>query len=107
MSLQQQIQREIDEEARIDKKIENFKKRFLKFKSNRKYIITETRKESHIIIIFDRENMSSYNVFYNNEKDEQLKECETNPRYTMIFLKNKNPRDTKSNTIGDIINIPK
>ena len=35
MSLQQQIQREIDEEARIDKKIENFKKRFLKFKSNR------------------------------------------------------------------------
>ena len=107
MSLQQQIQREIDEEARIDKKIENFKKHFLKRKANRKYIITETRKESHIIIIFDRENMARYDIFYNNEKDEQLNRCETNPRYTMLYLKNRNPRDTKSNTIGDIINVPR
>ena len=107
MSLQQQIQREIDEEARIDRKIESFKKSFLKYKSNRKYTITPTRKDANIIIVFDRTNVSKYDIVFNDESDESLKRCETNPRYTMVCLKNKNPRDTRSNTLGDITRCPR
>ena len=107
MSLQQQIQREIDEEARIDRKIELFKKKFLKQKSNRKYTITPTRKDANMIIVFDRTNVTKYDIVFNDETEEALKSCETNPRYTMICLKNKNPRDTRLNTIGDITRFPR
>ena len=107
MSLQQQIQREIDEEARIDKKIEFFKKKFLKQNSNRKYTISPTRKDASIILLFDLTNVTKYDIVLNNETDEALKSSETNPRYTMICLKNKNPRDTRLNTIGDITRCPR
>ena len=106
MSLQQQIQIEIDEEARIDRKIELFKKKFLKQKSNRKYKLVPTRKDANMIVIFDRTNITKYDVVLNDETDESLKSCEASPRYTMVYLKNKNPRDVRLNTIGDITCCP-
>ena len=66
MSLIQQIQREIDEEARIDKKIELYKKKFLKQNSNKKYKIITTRKDADIIVVFDRTNMTTYDIVYND-----------------------------------------
>ena len=106
MATLQQIQEEMRREAAIDRKIENFKKKFLKLKSNKKYKFVPTRKESNIIIVFNRVNLTEYNIVLNDDKDVGLKRCETDPNYIMLFLKNKNPRDTRSNTLGDITRCP-
>ena len=80
MSLQQQIQREIDEEARIDRVIEAYKKKFLKMKCNRKYKITNNKKEANMLIIFDRTDVTKYNMVLYDEKDKGIKDAETKPR---------------------------
>ena len=106
MSLQQQIQQEMEQEARIDKAIDSFVKRFLKQNQNKKNRIVQTRRESDAIFIFIRKQLSTYNLVLNDPNDENLSRYESDNQITMIFLKNKNPRDTKQNTIGDIIKSP-
>ena len=106
MSLQQRIQREIDEEARIDKRIEALKKHFLRQHANKKYRIVSTRKEADAILFFNRTNLTKYNIMLNEDINEETKEvlesCEHNPYITLVFLKNKNPHDAKLATCGDI-----
>ena len=104
-SLQQQIQEEIQREAKIDKRIENIKKKFLKQQANRKYRVVSTRKEANAILLFDRTNLTKFDVVLNNESNEFLRWDESNPRYTRIYLKNKNPHDAKISTYGDIKNV--
>ena len=98
-SLQQQTQEEIQREAKIDKTIENIKKRFLKQQANRKYRIVSTRKEADAALLFNRLDLSKYNIVLN---DEVLEMCENEPNITTIFLKNKKPHDAKASTYGDI-----
>ena len=102
MSLIQQIQREIDEEVRIGKFIEKFKKRFLKAKRNRKYKFVSTKKEADMVVVFDKLNLDKYYVILNREDDQGLIHAETNPQYTLLYLKNTNTRDTKLNTMGEL-----
>ena len=102
MSLQQQIQREINEEARIDKRIESFKKRLMKLHCNRKYRIIPNNKGADAMIVFNRNNLSKYNIVLYEENNETLATIENNPKYTLIFLKNKNPHDAKLSTYGDL-----
>ena len=71
MATLQQIQEEMRREAAIDRKIENFKKKFLKLKSNKKYKFVPTRKESNIIIVFNRANLTEYNIVLNDDKDDK------------------------------------
>ena len=102
LTLRQTIEIEQQEEARIDKEIEVFKKKFLKKFFTKKYKLVSTRKEASIIIIYDRVNSDTLKFHVNDEKSEELKPYEVDSRYTLIYLKNKNPRDTKATAIGDV-----
>ena len=102
MSLQQQIQEEIQREAFIDKRIENIKKRFFKQPANRKYRIVSTRKEADSVLLFDRTDLTKYSMFLCGEHNEVLEMCDNEPTITKIYLKNKNPHDAKASTYGDI-----
>ena len=102
MSLQQQIQREIDEEARIDKRIESMKKRILKQPGNRKYRILSTNNGADAALVFVSKNLTKYSIVLYEENNEILNGFENDSRFSMIFLKNKNPHDTKLTTYGYI-----
>ena len=102
LQLRRQIEEEMEREAEIDRKIEIYKRKFLKEKCNRKYRIVSTRKEANAVIIYDRTNIKMCSLVLNSEKDKALDECERSDRYTLIFLKNKNPRDTLLTTLGDM-----
>ena len=97
MSLQQQIQREIDEEARIEK----IEKRFFRNPLNRKYRKVKSRDEAHAILVFDRHNLSKYYIIINKE-DAAITNCERDPNMVLIFLKSTNPHDVTNGIIGDI-----
>ena len=101
MSLQQQIQREIDEEARIDRRIEKIKKRFFKNPINRKYREAKSKDDAHAILIFERNNLSKYSIVLNKE-DLAITHCERDPGMVLIYLKSTNPHDTMTGVIGDI-----
>ena len=102
MSLQETNERDQQEEARIDREIEVFKKKFLRKFFTKKYKLVSTRKEASIIIIYDRVNSDTIQFHVNDEKSEELNSYEEDPGYTLIYLKNKNPRDMKATAIGDI-----
>ena len=101
MSLQA-IQQEMQQEARIDKAINSIVKRFLKQKQNNKYRIVSTREECTAMLIFIRSNLSAYSFILNDDK---IDSYVSNDRITIIYLKNKNPHDSKKATIGDIKNV--
>ena len=100
MSLQA-IQQEMEQEAKIDKSINSTIKRFLKQNGNKRYRIVSCRKQSDLIIVFNRYNLSTYSFVLNEENDEALNKCERDNRFTMVYLKNKNPHDAKRTTYGD------
>ena len=97
-----EIQQEMQQEAKIDKAINNIVKRLLKQNQNRKYRIVSTRKEASALLIFIRSQLSSYSFVLNEENNETLDRYEHDDRITIIFLKNKNPHDSKNATRGDI-----
>ena len=103
LSLVRQIEEEMQREAEIDRKIEIYKRKFLKEKCNSKYCIVPTRKEASVVIVYDRSNLNNPHIVLNNENDKGLDMCEHSDRYTLVFLKNKNPRDNKSCTRGDMM----
>ena len=102
LQLRRQIEEEMEREAEINRKIEIYKRKFLKEKGNSKYRIVSTRKEANAVIIYDRTNIKSCTLILNSEKDKEIDDCERSDRYTLVFLKNKNPRDTRLTTIGDM-----
>ena len=102
MSLQQSIEREIQQEAMKDREIEVFKKKFLRKFFTKKYKLVNTRKEASIIIIYDRVNSDTLRFHVHDEKSEELNSYEEDSRYTLIYLKYKNPRDTKATAMGDV-----
>ena len=55
--LQQQILLEMQEEAKIDKKIESFQRGFWKERENRNYKIVSKEKTFHAFLLFDRRNL--------------------------------------------------
>ena len=104
MSLQQQIEEEIQREAKIDRRIETIVKRLLKYCENRKYRLVSTRKEADGVFIFNRSDLTKYTVVLNEEDNERLNSYVYNPNITMIFFKNKNPHNGRKTTLGDIRN---
>ena len=102
MSLQQQIQREIDENAKIDKAIEKKFKRLIK-KSYNNYYKVDKRENSHAILVFFRKDLSIHH-FCLNERNENLDIAISDTSITTFFLRCKNPRDGKRVAFGDIKN---
>ena len=104
MSLQQQIQREMQQEARIDKAIDGIMKRLLKQNENKKYRIVYNRKHANAMFVFNRSDLSNYSFILNDEDNEKLNKIVYDNRVRVIYLKNTNPHDSKNSTIGDIKN---
>ena len=102
MSLQQQIEREMQQEAKIDKYIDALVKRVLK--ENRQYRLINDRKNSDAILVFSRYDLTTYNIVLNDNKSKNLDEAIriSNNNVKIFYLKNKNPRDSKNSTLGQI-----
>ena len=101
--LLQQIKEEMQREAEIEKRIENMKKRILKRQEYKKYRVIPTRKDADAVIVFDHENLPKYNFIVYKENGYYLNDFENNHSATIVYLKNKNPRDAKSSTIGHVL----
>ena len=99
MSLQA-IQQEMEQEAKIDKTIDIFVKRFLK--QNRKYYKVPKREQSDVILVFYRTDVSKYGIVLNKDSNNFIDEYERDDSVTLIYLKNKNPHDAKRTTYGDV-----
>ena len=97
-----ELQREMQLEAEIDKKIEKLKKSFLKQPSNRKYRIIPTKDGADAVLLFDRSDLRTYNIVLCKDNNEFIEMCDREPTITKIYLKNKNPHDAKATTLGDI-----
>ena len=102
MSLIQQINQEINQEAKIDKAIDKIFKHALKRVQFKKYRPVSNRLQADLIFLFDRSNLPYFTVILNEDNNEGINEGMNEPGFTMKFVKNTNPRDTKNNTIGDI-----
>ena len=105
MSLLRQIQEEMEREAKIDRAIESIKRRFLKQQVNKKYRIVSTRKEADALLIFDRNDLSKYSFALNEDYCNSLTQLISLNSSTVVYLKNRNPRDSKTSALGDIKNI--
>ena len=103
LTLRQSIELEMQEEALFEKRLELFKKKFLKQKSNRKYKLVSSIEESDIIVLLNKYDLSKYMVVVNDGKNGIVSE-DGKKLYAEFYLKNKNPRDRRLNTIGDITN---
>ena len=103
MSLQQQIQREMQQEAKIDKTINNIVKRLLKLPDYKKYRIINDRKNSDAILVFNRYDLTTYNIALNDNKSKNLDEAiRISNNANFFYLKNKNSHDSKNSTLGQI-----
>ena len=105
MSLQA-IQQEMQQEAKIDKTINNIVKQLFKLPDFKKYRIINDRKNSDAILVFNRYDLNNYHLVLNDNKSKDLDEVIRNSNNrTFVYLKNKNPRDSKNSTLGQIIKI--
>ena len=104
MSLQQQIQREMEEEAKREKKVAAVVKKVFKNSDIRRYRETSTRKGADGVFLLDRTDLNNYIFALNEENNEHLNKCIENPDNVVIFLRNKNPHDGRKSSFGDIRN---
>ena len=101
MSLQQQIQREIDEEARIDRLIEKKRHKILRFPENRKYRFVDNKNKAHAFLVIDRNELTKYGILA-YEEEETITKLESAPNISIFPLRNTNPRDSIRSTVGSI-----
>ena len=101
MSLQQQIQREIDEQARIERLIEKKKHKVLKYPENRKYRLTDSKDKAHAFLVFNRADLTTFGIL-SDEDEELVCKLEGEPTIHIFPLRNTNPRDSQRATKGSI-----
>ena len=102
MATLQQILEEQNLEAKIDKRIEKCVNLFLK--KNKKSKQVYTRKEADAIIIYNRDNLLKYTLILNEQLNSFITKLEGLNRTTLIYLKNKNHKDGRHQTMGSIKN---
>ena len=96
------MQEEIECEAEIDRIINSKLRRFLKH--NKQFIRVDTKEECTAIIIFNRDDLSKYNMFLYKDQEPIIRDLETYDRITVFYLKNKNKHDVKKHTSAYIKN---
>ena len=89
-------------EAEIDRIINSKLRRFLKH--NKQFIRVDTKEECIAIIIFNRDDLSKYNMFLYKDQEPIIRDLETYDRITTFYLKNKNKHDVKKHTSAYIKN---
>ena len=100
MSTVQQIQQEMQRELAIDKRIDKILRFFLK--KNHIFTQVSSRDQAHVLVIFKRDNLLNYTLTYNDQSNETLNQLFNFDNITIIFLKNKNSHDTKKNSLSNI-----
>ena len=100
-NLLQQIQKEINAEAKIDKIINSKLNFFIKSTPNLKQVYNQ--KDCDMILIFNRDDLSNYESIY---VDDPKEEFNFSNRKTIFYFRNKNIHDRKKHQINLVINIP-
>ena len=103
MSLQQQIEEEMQREARIEKIIaKEMKKFFFRNPANKQFAIQPTKEGADAFIIFKHSNLYNYRVciFSGKDDDRELDQLRQTPGFSIVFLKNKNNHDSLRTTYG-------
>ena len=94
--LRQQIQNEIEREAKIDRMIEAKTKKFLK-KNKQFYRVDETE-DYDAILIFYRNDLTNYQIYLKVEIENCTDCLDILPKVTLIYIKNKNKHDNRLHT---------
>ena len=103
MSLQQQIQREIDEAAKMERFLEKKKLEILKLPKNRCYELVNSKDKADAFLIFNSKDFTKYTILaYKKEEEEKIIELESSPNIFLFLLRNTNRRDVKRTTQGTI-----
>ena len=102
MSLQQQIQREIDEAAKMERFLEKKKLKILKLPKNRCYELVNSKDKADAILIFNSKDFTKYTILAYKKEEEKIIELESSPNIFFFLLRNTNRRDVKRTTQGTI-----
>ena len=99
--LRRQIQEEIDQEAMVERRINNSIKRF--FKMFKQYKEVTTIDQSDVVLIFDKTDMEYFNVFMTDENVKNYFKTNINPNYLFVYVKSKNKHDAKTMVVSNIL----
>ena len=100
--LRRQIQEEIDQEAMVERRINNSIKRF--FKMFKQYKEVTTIDQSDVVLIFDKTDIEYFNVFMTDENVKNYFKTNINPNYLFVYVKSKNKHDAKTMVVSNILN---
>ena len=100
--LRQQIQNEIDREAKIDRMIEAKTKKF--FKKNKQFYRVGQMEDYDAILIFSRDDLTKYQIYLKVEIENCTDRLDILPRVTLIYIKNKNKHDNRLHTYSFLKN---
>ena len=93
------IQREQQQELKIDKAIEKIATRWLK--QNKYFRKVYSFKDATALLIFFRAKLSHFKLVYKEEND-IIQNYLNDDRVTILFLKSTNPHDSNNSTLGHI-----
>ena len=94
--LRQQIQNEIEREAKIDRMIEAKTKKFLK--RNKQFYQVDETKSYDAILIFSRNDLTKYEIYLKVDTENCRDRLEILPKATLVYIKNKNKHDNRLHT---------
>ena len=98
--LQRQIQDEINQEAIIERKINNGLKRVLK--NFKQYKLVNNIDEGEILLIFNKKSVEHFSVILINDKVKEEVKNNTDSNYVIFFIKPKNSRNSRLQSLADI-----
>ena len=96
--LQRQIQDEMAREAMINNSIKRFFKMFKQYKE------VSTIDQSDAILIFNRSNIKSFNIFKTDENVKNYFKSNIDPNNVFVYIKSKNKHNSKTTIALNIFN---
>ena len=98
--LQRQIQDEINQEAIIERKINNGLKRVLK--NFKQYKLVNSIDEGEILLIFNKKSVEHFSVILINDKVKEEVKNNTDSNYVIFFIRPKNNHNSRLQSLADI-----
>ena len=98
--LQRQIQDEINQEAIIERKINNGLKRVLK--NFKQYKLVNTIDEGEILLIFNKKSVEHFSVILIDDEVKEEVKNNTDSNYVIFFIRPKTNRNSRLQALADI-----
>ena len=92
------IQREQQQELKIDKAIEKIATRWLK--RNKHFRKVYSFKDATAFLMFLRTKLSHFTLVYKEESNDFIQNYLNDDGVTIVFLKSTNPHDSNKSTLG-------